>query len=123
MDNYWFLNDKTVSVQFCNIPAGVSKGDFVDFIWIQPNLVLSAFQHVGCQALLQSERDCCDKTNKNNRELGKLMDNCYVSTTKNLFLIDMATFTTHCYRTHVDYYDTRCMDSDSTDKNNTKKER
>jgi hypothetical protein len=40
---------------YSRILTGIAVGDFVGFIWIQPNLLLAAFQYGGCQPLLKLE--------------------------------------------------------------------
>ena len=49
------LDNQTVTVQLGNIPAGVGKGNLVDFIGVEPNLALTTLEHRCGQTLLQSE--------------------------------------------------------------------
>ena len=51
------LDDKTITVQTVDVAARVGQGNLVDFIGIQPNLALSAFQYGSGEALLKFERD------------------------------------------------------------------
>jgi len=55
--NSGLLNDKTITVKARNVSTGIGKGNFVDFIGVQPNLALTAFQDGGCEALLKLQRN------------------------------------------------------------------
>jgi hypothetical protein len=37
--------------------AGIGVGDFVHFVWIEPDLALAAANHRGCETLLRPEVD------------------------------------------------------------------
>lgn len=56
VDNGRLLNDKTITVQTVDVAARVGQGNLVDFIGIQPNLALSAFQYGSGETLLKLER-------------------------------------------------------------------
>ena len=57
MDNSGFLNDQTVTVKTCDVSARVGKRNLIDFIGVQPNLTLSAFQNGSGEALLELQGD------------------------------------------------------------------
>eukprot|EP00957_Ditylum_brightwellii_P096512 7350224-Ditylum_brightwellii.AAC.1 len=52
--NNRLLDEKTIFVETCHIPLGVSKGDLIDLIGVEPDLTLSTFEYKYCKALLQS---------------------------------------------------------------------
>jgi hypothetical protein len=52
------FHDKTITVQLVDVTTRIGKGNFVDFIGVQPNLALAAFQNVGREALLQFQGNC-----------------------------------------------------------------
>jgi hypothetical protein len=52
MDYSRLLDDQTVSLQTGNVTTRVGKTNFVDFVGVQPNLALSAFQNGSGEALL-----------------------------------------------------------------------
>eukprot|EP00957_Ditylum_brightwellii_P116360 8875575-Ditylum_brightwellii.AAC.1 len=49
------LDDETIFVEACYVSVRVSKGDFIDLIGVQPNLMLSTFEDRCCKALLELE--------------------------------------------------------------------
>jgi hypothetical protein len=49
----WFLHDKTILLQSGNIATGVGKRNFINFIGVQPNFTLAAFEDGGREALLE----------------------------------------------------------------------
>jgi hypothetical protein len=51
--NGGLLNDQTITVETRNVSAGIGKGNLVDFVGVQPNLALTAFQDGSCEALLK----------------------------------------------------------------------
>ena len=69
MNNSRLLDNETISVQLRNVSARVSKGDFIDFIRVQPNFALAAFEDGSGKALLQTERDCVCATVQDNTAL------------------------------------------------------
>jgi hypothetical protein len=52
------LDDQTISLQTSNVATRVGKSNFVDFVRVQPNFALSAFQHRRGEPLLQTKIDC-----------------------------------------------------------------
>jgi hypothetical protein len=49
------LHDETIFVELVNVSTTIRQRNFVDFIGVQPNLALSAFENVRREALLQFE--------------------------------------------------------------------
>lgn len=58
MYNSRLLDNKTVTVKASDVTTRVSESNLVDFVGVQPNLALSAFQDGGGEALLELKRDC-----------------------------------------------------------------
>jgi len=48
-----FFHDETIFFQTSDVATRVGQRNFVDFIWIQPNFTLSAFEYGGREALLK----------------------------------------------------------------------
>ena len=57
MHSHGLADDEAISDQFADGLTGVSIGDFVDFVGIEPDLSLAASDDGGRQALLSSEVD------------------------------------------------------------------
>ena len=55
VDHSGFLHDKSILLQPSNVATGVGERDFVNFIWIEPNFTLAAFEDGGREALLELE--------------------------------------------------------------------
>jgi hypothetical protein len=53
VDNRGLLDDQTVTMKTGDVTARVGKGNLVDFVGVQPNLALSAFQDGSGEALLK----------------------------------------------------------------------
>ena len=51
------LDNKTITVKTGNVAARVGQGNLINFIGVQPNLALAAFQHGSGEALLELKRD------------------------------------------------------------------
>lgn len=51
----WFLDDKAIGEEFSNGLAGVGIGDFVQFVWVKPDLAFTAARHGGGKPLLGSK--------------------------------------------------------------------
>ena len=70
MYNCGLLDNKTVTVKTGDIAARVGQSNLIDFIGVQPNLALSAFQDGSGEALLELKRDYTikkrDNRNQNN---------------------------------------------------------
>jgi hypothetical protein len=45
--NRRLFDDQSIVVQFLNVAATIRKRDFVNFVWVEPNLALAALEHVG----------------------------------------------------------------------------
>ena len=60
MNNSRLLHDETILLQAGNVTAGVGQRNFVNFIGIQPDLALSAFEYGSGEALLKLKRHCCN---------------------------------------------------------------
>lgn len=58
VNNGRLLHDKTILLQTGNITTGVGQWNFVNFIGIQPDLALSAFEDGSGEALLKFKRHC-----------------------------------------------------------------
>ena len=58
MDNRGLFDDQTIAMKTVDVAAGVHQGNLVDFIGIQPDLALSAFQYGRSKAFLKTEIDC-----------------------------------------------------------------
>lgn len=71
--NGGLLDDKTITVKTRNVSTRIGKGNFVDFIGVQPNLALTAFQDGGCETLLKLQRNY-HKEQKNNEKLRTTKD-------------------------------------------------
>ena len=52
-----FADDEAVGDHLADCLAGVGVGDFVDFVWVEPNLSFAAPDHRGREALLRAEVD------------------------------------------------------------------
>ena len=52
------FDNETITVKTGNVTARVGQGNLVNFIGVQPNLALSAFQNGGSQTFLQFQRNC-----------------------------------------------------------------
>ena len=55
VDNSGLLDDETITVKASDIATRVSEGNLVDLVGVEPDLALSTFEDVCCQALLQFE--------------------------------------------------------------------
>jgi hypothetical protein len=55
MHNRRLADDQTIPMQLGNVTARIGQGNFIDFVGIEPNLALTAFQDGGRQAFLQFE--------------------------------------------------------------------
>lgn len=64
MNNSGLLDDQTVTVKTGNVAARVGKSNLVDFVGVQPNLALSAFQNGSGEALLKFQGDCRENKTK-----------------------------------------------------------
>jgi hypothetical protein len=42
MDLDWFSEDQTVFDQFADVVSRVRHGNFIDFIWVEPDFVFTA---------------------------------------------------------------------------------
>jgi len=58
VNNSRLLHDKTILLQAGNVAAGIGQWNFVNFIGVQPDLALSAFEDGGGEALLKLKRHC-----------------------------------------------------------------
>uniref|UniRef100_A0A1L8EGN8 Uncharacterized protein n=2 Tax=Haematobia irritans TaxID=7368 RepID=A0A1L8EGN8_HAEIR len=54
--NNGLLDDQTILDQFADVLAGVGVCDLINFIGIQPDLLLAASHYRGCQPLLKFKR-------------------------------------------------------------------
>ena len=52
------LHDEPILFQFEDITAGISQSNLIDFIGIQPDLALSAFEDGSGETLLKFKRHC-----------------------------------------------------------------
>ena len=50
-------NDEAILSEFSDCLAGVGRGDFGGFVWIEPDLALSTVQNIRREALLRAEVD------------------------------------------------------------------
>ena len=57
MNNSGLLNNQTITVKTRNVAARVGKSNLVNFIGVQPDLTLSAFQYGSGEALLKFKRN------------------------------------------------------------------
>ena len=55
-------NNESIGNKLSDCLAGVGVGDFVDFVWVEPNLALSATDDGGGEALLGTEIDPVEVT-------------------------------------------------------------
>ena len=53
----WLSDDEAIGHELADRLAGVRVRDFVDFIWIEPNLTLTAAHHGRREAFLSAEID------------------------------------------------------------------
>jgi len=53
VDNGGLLHNKTILLQSGNVAAGIGQRNFIDFIGVQPDLALSAFEDGRSEALLE----------------------------------------------------------------------
>lgn len=58
VNNLRLLHDDSVLVKLDNISSAVGECNLVDFIGVQPDLSLSAFEHGRRKTLLQFKVDC-----------------------------------------------------------------
>jgi hypothetical protein len=56
VDDGGLLHDETVLLQPGDVATGVGQGNFVDFIWVQPDFALAAFEDRSGEALLELKR-------------------------------------------------------------------
>ncbi len=56
VDDGGFLHDKTILLQPSNVTAGVGERNFVNFVGIQPDFTLAAFEDRGRETLLKFKR-------------------------------------------------------------------
>jgi hypothetical protein len=56
-----FLNDKSIPMQTSNIPTRIGERNFINFIGIQPNLALTAFQNGSRKAFLKFQRNYSER--------------------------------------------------------------
>jgi hypothetical protein len=61
VDNSGLLNNQTITVKTRDVAARVSESNLVNFIGVQPDLALSAFQYGGREALLKFKRNCKER--------------------------------------------------------------
>ena len=54
VDDLGLLDDEAVLDQLADVLAGVSHGNFVDLIGVQPNLTLATLKHAGSEAVLKN---------------------------------------------------------------------
>ena len=57
MDNLWFANNQAVFDEFANVLTRVGVADLVDFVWVKPDLSLSAAENACCEAFLGAKID------------------------------------------------------------------
>ena len=55
MNHGGLLNNQTITVETRNVAARVGQSNLVNFIRVQPDLALSAFQYISGEALLKLE--------------------------------------------------------------------
>jgi hypothetical protein len=58
VDNGGLLDDKTILGQTGDVAAAVGQRDLVDLVGVEPDLALTALEHVGREALLELEGHC-----------------------------------------------------------------
>jgi len=57
----WLADDEAIGDELADGLAGVCVGDFVDFIWVEPDLALTATDDGSGQALLSAKVDPVDE--------------------------------------------------------------
>ena len=58
VNNSRLLHDETILFQTSNVAARVGQRNFINFVGVQPNFALSAFEDGGREALLEFKRHC-----------------------------------------------------------------
>lgn len=64
MHGDWLADDEAIGDELADGLAGVCVGDFVDFVWVEPDLALTATDDGGRQALLGAKVDPVDEYNQ-----------------------------------------------------------
>lgn len=58
VDDGGLLHDETIFLQPGDVATGVGQGNFIDFVWVQPDFALAALEDGSGEALLELKRHC-----------------------------------------------------------------